>query len=293
MAMTIADTAWPGVRGGRRPVERTAHRLAPSLDLVRSRLRDEVTVSDMASAVHFSMYHFHRLFGRTFGESAGDYIQRARLERAATLMRTEPHRELARIATDTGFAFQSSLTRAFKNRFGVSPTRWRALHRSSPSRQRDLSVSFHGPLCTDTCGMLLPGQPSEESVSEALSLIWARTRSSTVGRREAFVLTWDDPLLTPVSRQRYEVLVAIGDTESVPGSLLRKRLCFERVAQGPVRDRLAEVRRDQRTLMSDWAEASRYRLTAAPRLLWIPEWEGPSRSNGLSHRMRGCAAVEP
>ena len=72
----------------------------------------------------FSPHHFHRVFRAVTGQTLNVFTQRARLERAAYLMKSSPERSLASIALDAGFSAHSDFTRVFKQHYGVAPSRW-------------------------------------------------------------------------------------------------------------------------------------------------------------------------
>lgn len=65
-----------------------------------------------------------RVFRRYYGMTPGEYVRRLRLEWALErIQRTAV--PLASIALECGFADQSHLTRAFRQRFGLASSRFR------------------------------------------------------------------------------------------------------------------------------------------------------------------------
>lgn len=78
----------------------------------------------LARVAGMSFYHFRRVFKNIKGENIGNYIQRLRLEYIAyQLISTElPFTEIIR---DSPVYTKSSLSKAFRKRFGVSPTEYR------------------------------------------------------------------------------------------------------------------------------------------------------------------------
>ncbi len=94
------------------------------MDHVRDHLDADLSLDTLASVACFSPYHFHRIFRATTGETLTRFIQRARLERAAYLMKSSPERELGSIALEVGFSAQSDFSRVFKRRYGIAPSAW-------------------------------------------------------------------------------------------------------------------------------------------------------------------------
>lgn len=70
------------------------------VDYVRNHLDQDLSLETLARVAHFSPYHFHRIFKTTTGETLVQFSQRARLERAAYLMKASPERELGSIALE-------------------------------------------------------------------------------------------------------------------------------------------------------------------------------------------------
>ncbi|MEM1417650.1 MAG: AraC family transcriptional regulator [Myxococcota bacterium] len=99
-------------------------RVNRAMDHVRAHLTHELSLAELAKVASFSPHHFHRVFRAVTGETLNAFTQRARLERAAYLMKSSPERSLASIALDVGFSAHSDFTRVFKRHYGVAPSRW-------------------------------------------------------------------------------------------------------------------------------------------------------------------------
>jgi AraC family transcriptional regulator len=78
----------------------------------------------MARTACFSRRQFHRLMVRVLGETPGTHQRRLRLDRGAWLLLTSPATVLD-VALETGFENHETFTRAFRARFGVTPSAFR------------------------------------------------------------------------------------------------------------------------------------------------------------------------
>lgn len=78
----------------------------------------------MARAACYSRRQFHRLAVRLTGETPAAHQRRLRLDRGAWLLLC-PHATMLEIALETGWENHESFTRAFRARFGVTPSRFR------------------------------------------------------------------------------------------------------------------------------------------------------------------------
>ena len=81
-------------------------------------------VEAIARAACFSRRQFHRLMLQVLGETPGKHQRRLRLDRAAWLLLTSRATALD-VALETGFENHETLTRAFRTRFGVTPSVFR------------------------------------------------------------------------------------------------------------------------------------------------------------------------
>lgn len=88
-------------------------------------LDQPLALADMASWVNLSPYHFARLFRASFGCPPYQYVQEQRLVRARDMLRKRSH-NITAIALTCGFNDPSQFSRAFKSRFGVTPSGFRA-----------------------------------------------------------------------------------------------------------------------------------------------------------------------
>ncbi|WP_321340671.1 AraC family transcriptional regulator [uncultured Cohaesibacter sp.] len=99
-------------------------RMLTAIDYIEQHLNDDVALSQVSGAACYSHYHFLRLFHALTGLTAGHYIRRRRLTRAAEALLLDDERVIA-IAQATGFESQASFSRAFKAMFSLSPAKFR------------------------------------------------------------------------------------------------------------------------------------------------------------------------
>ena len=83
------------------------------------------TLQDLAEAAAMSRSAFSDRFRSMVGESPMRYLAGLRLDRSARLLRSTDA-TVAEIARRVGYGSQEALSRAFKTRFGASPSAYRA-----------------------------------------------------------------------------------------------------------------------------------------------------------------------
>jgi AraC family transcriptional regulator len=98
--------------------------LEKAIIFIENNLYKSITVFDVANAVSYSYYHFHRYFHSVMGETIGEYIRFRRLTEAAKLLLYTENKILD-IAISLHFQSHEAFTRAFKSRYGVTPKQYR------------------------------------------------------------------------------------------------------------------------------------------------------------------------
>jgi len=99
-------------------------------ELLLARPEERTSIAELESLSGLTRWQLARQFRGTYGVSLYRFQLLRRLDRARELLKVE--RSLADIALACGFADQAHLTRKFRDAYGLSPGRWRALSVGSP-----------------------------------------------------------------------------------------------------------------------------------------------------------------
>ena len=100
-------------------------RILRVIDHIHAHLDEELAPKELAALACFSLHHFHRVFRGMTGESVMGFVRRLRLERAAQRLRFGPD-SVTDVALSTGYASHEAFTRAFRARFGATPSVYRS-----------------------------------------------------------------------------------------------------------------------------------------------------------------------
>lgn len=107
--------------------EELYRRLHRARDFMDAHLTMPLSLGDIASAACLSPHHFLRTFKQFFGETPHQYRTRRRMEQARVLLlRTD--RPVTAICFEVGFESLGSFSWLFAQRYGLSPSRYRAHH---------------------------------------------------------------------------------------------------------------------------------------------------------------------
>ncbi|MBE9140459.1 helix-turn-helix transcriptional regulator [Nodosilinea sp. LEGE 07088] len=90
---------------------------------INENLEQDLSLSDLASLVQLSPYHFARLFKRSTGIAPHQYHIRCRIDRAKQLLLTQDL-SIAEVAYAVGFANQGHLNYHFKRLVGMTPKKF-------------------------------------------------------------------------------------------------------------------------------------------------------------------------
>lgn len=93
-------------------------------DIMEENFRFNLSLENFAELCHRSLSSFKRDFINHFKESPGKWLLNKRLEYSAILLRNN-NMNISQILFDCGFENLSHFSRAFKEKFGVSPTQFR------------------------------------------------------------------------------------------------------------------------------------------------------------------------
>lgn len=100
-------------------------RMQRVLDYIDRHLSSDLDLETLSGIAAFSKFHFHRQFKATFGLSVHRYVQLARLKSASHRLAYGDSPSVTDIAMDAGYDAPDAFARAFRQRFGQSPSSFR------------------------------------------------------------------------------------------------------------------------------------------------------------------------
>lgn len=96
------------------------YRINKVTDYIDQHFSEELDLNKISEIACFSPFHFHRIFSAIMGESLNNYIRRIRIEKAASLLRTDLDESISDIAVYVGFKNIPVFCRNFKQHYGIS-----------------------------------------------------------------------------------------------------------------------------------------------------------------------------
>lgn len=93
---------------------------------IQTHIQEEITMSQLARAAGYSMYHAARLFKEQTGMAPFEYLRKQRLVESAFVLRRKGGKKIVDVAFDYMFSSHEGYTRAFSKTFGITPKRFSA-----------------------------------------------------------------------------------------------------------------------------------------------------------------------
>jgi AraC family transcriptional regulator len=120
VALAAQVMAQIGSQTAIQPAPAVDPRIARALDLMESRLADDLSLDDLAGAAAMSPFHFSRAFKAAVGRSPVQELIRRRIARAAVLLRST-RLPVAEVAWRVGYENAARFTALFKRETGQTP----------------------------------------------------------------------------------------------------------------------------------------------------------------------------
>jgi AraC family transcriptional regulator len=199
-------------------------RMQRALDHIDRHLEDDLDLDTVSGIAAFSKYHFHRQFTATFGLSVHRYVQLARMKRASHRLAYRDAQSVTDIAMDAGYDAPDAFARAFRQRFGQSPSSfrkspdwepWLAAFGPLDSARSKLMQTTYTPgdvtICdvapTPVAIMKHRGDPATIGATIQRFIAWRKATGLLPRISPTFNVFHSDPRTTPPAEYRMDLCV--------------------------------------------------------------------------------------
>ncbi|MBU3012779.1 AraC family transcriptional regulator [Polaribacter vadi] len=132
----------------------TVTRICDAIVYVEENLDKKLTLEKVAQKAYFSPFHFHRLFKVVTNETLQNFINRKRIEKAASFLLHQKDKTVTEISELIGYTNLSSFSKSFKKFYGISPTRFKEITPNkfskiskTESKKGQIKISFEQYIC--------------------------------------------------------------------------------------------------------------------------------------------------
>lgn len=187
------------------------------MEYINNHLDEPIDISKLAEISNFSPFHFHRITRAFMGEPIGAYIVRTRLETAAKLLRYTDI-SVSDIAYKVGYDVPSSLSKSFKQQYGISPLDYRNNKdfRIMRSLKDNISLNIKGPKIMDiptkkAIYIKLMGPYNSLDFSGTWQRLWQFVKENKLFSfgMEHIAIYYDDPKVTEEEKLRTDLCLII------------------------------------------------------------------------------------
>jgi AraC family transcriptional regulator len=280
------------------------HRVLEHID---RELDQQLELDALARVANFSSFHFHRLFAAWMGETLGDYVRRRRLEVAAMRLVAQPRAPVLQVALSVGFGSTEAFARAFKTRFGSTPTEWRESQRSNRDQlnskldQASAGASGnHGRMKVT----IVDRQPTSVAYlryvgpyGKPVSDFWITKvdpwmQTNGLYGRPRYGISHDDPGITSAEKLRYDAAVEVPKDFVGAGAHQMSVIPGGKYAVGKFKGTDTQVGESWDWLLRDWLPGSGMQLDSRPFFEHYPVDAGFDQKTG-EFECEICIPVTP
>jgi AraC family transcriptional regulator len=278
--------------------ERRMHRVVEHID---QHLDQPLDLGVLAEVAHFSPFHFHRLFSAWMGETLGDYLRRRKVEVAAMRLAAQPRVSILQTALSVGFGSAEAFARAFKARFGRSPTSWKREQTeqrlaNSKRGQMDRKMGQAPAVASTNHGLsrnthpelpmnvrLIDRQPTTIAYrryvgpyGDPVSQFWQKTvypwlAANGLLEQPRYGISHDDPGITAPEQCRYDAGVEVPPQLVPSGNAFKTTIPGGRYAARSFKGTAAVIAEAWTAVLRDWLPSSGLQLDARPCFEYYPK----------------------
>jgi len=261
------------------------------IDHVREHLADDLSLATLARLAAFSPFHFHRVFRAVTGETLFGFIQRLRIEKAATALCHDGERSVLEVALDHGFSSAATFARAFRARFGTTATAWRAAGapkarktgkpigkgrkasgggradtRRRPTKEAAMNVQVRESPPYHVAYMRYVGPYGPHGIPELWMKLrtWMDARGLASPTSITLGISYDDPSVTAPERCQYDACVVVPSDFVADRSVSVMDLAGGRYGVAPFEGSAHEIQGAWDRIFTSWLRGSGYQPDDRP-----------------------------
>lgn len=185
-------------------------------EYIAHHLAEKLSPVHLSKVANLSPHHFHRVFRGVTGESILEYVRRLKLERAARRLRVTKQK-ITDIAFDAGYDSHEGFTRAFREHFGVNPSKFRGeipIHIPSPITPPDV-VEIRDINPISVAKIRHVGSYADSGKVFSTLMNWADSQNVNLLQARILGLCADDPDITPVDYLRFDACIEYQGTADI------------------------------------------------------------------------------
>lgn len=203
------------------------HRINRVVNYTQTNFSESLNLDALADVACLSRYHFTRVFQSHLGRSPFEFLTSCRLEKAAQKLAHEKGTRITDIALECGFSSSQTFSRAFKERYHLSPRRFRESGNwllAQTEKETSIRGIENGTGLTVSIEARLeyrvayvrhigPYLDLDGGISRTFTTLYRWARDHGFWHHDAFMmgLCPNNPVLTPSDLCMYDVAIPVPD----------------------------------------------------------------------------------
>ena len=181
----------------------------------------DINIDDLSIELKTSKFHLHRIFKDEFGKNIYESIKSIRLQKASNLLITNKYSTITNIANMTGYSSQTSFLRAFKERFSMTPKRWKSGgYKEYSNKNVSQIVNIDENINFSKIEPIIVKMPEinayyirHQGYDKSIKKTWAKLQTwiytNDIKEYKQLALHHDNPIITPLEQCQYIALVTL------------------------------------------------------------------------------------
>ena len=124
LCLTLVKKYRSGTLSGKYVVDPDNERLNQIIQYISQHFSEDISISDIADALHISRSYLSRFFSQTMGVSLSKYITDIRLKKSLDMLKNTD-KNVSQIAYECGFPLAKSYYSAFHKAYGTTPAKYK------------------------------------------------------------------------------------------------------------------------------------------------------------------------
>lgn len=242
------------------------------VEYINNHLNEAIDLEKLAELSHFSPCHFHRILKAFLGEPIGAFIIRMRVETAARLLRYTDI-PIQEISWRVGYDAPSSLSKAFRQFYNISPNEYRNNKTYTIMRPLLLNpdLQLKSPKILELSPipiiyLRLTGAYIENDYCGAWTRLWGFVKEQklfTAGI-EHICIYHDDPKVTSPEKLRTDICLTIHKPVQAKGEIGVKEISGGKYAVFSYQGPYSNLGMVYDTIYARWLPDSGYKIGTLP-----------------------------
>lgn len=196
------------------------------IEYINQHLGEEIDLKSLARISNFSPFYFHRIMRAFLGEPIGTFIVRTRAEAAARLLRYSDV-PVTEIAYRIGYSSPSSLSKVFRQFYGISPIEYRnnknfvIMKPAIISPDLELKSEIRNVEARNVIYIRLQGDYKLNDYGGTWGRLFqfVKEQNLPIGEPMPLCIYHDDPKVTPTEKLRTDVCMVLSVSATPKGDV--------------------------------------------------------------------------